>query len=689
MSGYSPRRIAFFIPTLAQGGGERVVSVLSSHMPSTVSCSLIVFEKKISYPFSGEIISLEVPLSLHPVRRAWRFFVRMRRFSSVLREHSFDAVVSVGFAPNLMNVLVNREKAVLRADLPLSWSTPGFWGFLYRMAGRLFFPRARCIVAVSRLIQEDLEKSFGVLASAIRVIPNPIDTQEIQRLKEEPVTLQPTVITMGRLTHQKGQSHLLRAFRQVRKEIPDATLAILGEGELRQELEGLRHALGLDDAVEFLGWRKNPFAFLGRAQLFVLSSFWEGLPDVLLEAMACGLPVVSSDCRSGPREILAPSSDFRTQADGEEEAEYGILVPPPSGVGEEEMLAFAMVRMLKDANMRKTFESKGRERALQYDVKAVIPQWSFLWESASSSCPVCEVPASLVFIRKYSKNQEQFSLYECSECRVQFWMPFHNPGGQWYEQQAGNVIQEALAPAIQREYHKKILSLPDRELKGKRVLDVGCGTGEFLAALQERGCEVWGVDFDHIAVGVAKNHFRLEHVFACSLEEFFKNASLPRFDIITCFEVIEHVDKPLRLLSHIRGAVASHGRVFLSTPSRDRMAADANVWDYPPNHLTRWSKEALANVAQRAGFVIKDISYGDQFRILLESMQGGFHTGLVKKAAMSSGSRRFRSFKTGVIRSLGVFKAYLLGVVPASAFWCYGKLTKRKNGTMIAELRLS
>ena len=310
------------------------------------------------------------------------------------------------------------------------------------------------------------------------------------------------------------------------------------------------------------------------------------------------------------------------------------------------------------------------------------------FQEAPSVCPVCNIQASFASIQEYAKREETFSLYECSGCKVHFWMSFRNPGADWYEERADYIIQEAVQPKVRRGYDKNILSLTEAEFQEKKVLDVGCGTGEFLAALQKKGCQVWGVDFDHIAIGVAKKQFGLEHVFALPLEDFFKNVAFARFDIITCFEVIEHVDNPLRLLSYIREALEPRGRVFLSTPSRERIAAHSNVWDYPPNHLTRWSEQALSNVAQRAGFQVQRIDYVDQFQILLESVQGSLQTGLVKRMARSPGSKYSRALKTAMIRSLGVLKTYLLFAFPATVLWLYGKVAKKKNGSILLELRL-
>jgi len=395
MNQHAVKNIAFFIPTLTSGGGERVVSTLSLHFAKRVSCSLIVFEKNISYPFSGEIISLDVPLSQNPLRRAWRFWVRLFRFYRTISSGRFDVIISVGNAPNFINLLVNRSKAVVRVDLPPSFSTPGFWGWGYRMAGKLLFLRAKRIVAVSRFIQHDLQEHFGVLAQNITMIPNPVEGKSILRLAKEPIPVSlkrvfegKVVITMGRMTHQKGQWHLLRAFGAVKEMVPDAHLIVLGEGELQGKLEELVHALQLDSSVDFLGWQQNPFAFLAKARLFVLPSLWEGLPDALLEAMVCGLPTMSCDCRSGPREILAPSTDPVFETKIVEQGEYGLLVPVCDGKWrkgkeslalQEHMMAEAIVRVLKDEDLQEKLAKKSKERALQYDITTVIPQWEFLW----------------------------------------------------------------------------------------------------------------------------------------------------------------------------------------------------------------------------------------------------------------------------------------------------------------------
>jgi len=177
------------------------------------------------------------------------------------------------------------------------------------------------IVAVSHGVAEDFARSFNIALRKIQVIYNPIVDEELLKKAEEPLDHPwfqkgepPVILAAGRLHVQKDFPTLLRAFALVRREIP-SRLVILGEGEKRKELEELAQELGIREHLDLPGFVENPYKYMKRAAVFVLSSQWEGLPTVLVEAMACGCPVVSTDCPSGPREIL-------------ENGKWGKLVPP-------------------------------------------------------------------------------------------------------------------------------------------------------------------------------------------------------------------------------------------------------------------------------------------------------------------------------------------------------------------------
>jgi glycosyltransferase involved in cell wall biosynthesis len=176
---------------------------------------------------------------------------------------------------------------------------------------RWFYPWADAIVAVSAGAADSLVEATGMSRDRVHVLDNPVVTDDLAALAAEPVDHpwlttendRPVIVAAGRLTAQKDFPTLLRAFAIVRARRP-ARLLVLGEGELREPLEQLVRELGIVDDVCMPGIMRNPFAYMSRATLFVLSSAWEGSPGVLIQAMASGAPVVATDCESGPREIL-------------------------------------------------------------------------------------------------------------------------------------------------------------------------------------------------------------------------------------------------------------------------------------------------------------------------------------------------------------------------------------------------
>jgi glycosyltransferase involved in cell wall biosynthesis len=191
---------------------------------------------------------------------------------------------------------------------------------------RLLYPMAHVVVAVSEGVARDLAGITGIPLEQIRIIRNPVVTQSMLRLARESVEhpwfhdpLRPVILGIGRLTRQKDFPTLIRAFARVRANT-SCRLMILGEGRDRAMLSGLAQNLGISADVALPGFVVNPYPFLNRASLFVLSSLWEGSPTVLTEAMALGVPVVATDCPSGPREILRDGRIAPLVAMGDPEA---------------------------------------------------------------------------------------------------------------------------------------------------------------------------------------------------------------------------------------------------------------------------------------------------------------------------------------------------------------------------------
>ena len=194
---------------------------------------------------------------------------------------------------------------------------------------KLLFPTSDGIVAVSQGVADDLRELIPAVSHKITTIYNPVVRPELAEQAAAPVShswfkseCAPVILSAGRLTAVKDHATLLRAFAEVRRSRP-ARLVVLGVGQERENLLELAESLNVSQYVDLPGFDVNPFAYMSRSKVFVLSSRYEGFPNVLVQAMACGIPVVSTDCRSGPREILedgkwghlVPVGDWRAMAE--------------------------------------------------------------------------------------------------------------------------------------------------------------------------------------------------------------------------------------------------------------------------------------------------------------------------------------------------------------------------------------
>lgn len=225
---------------------------------------------------------------------------------------------------------------------------------------RIFYPLSDAVICASEGVKESILDVVNV-KDKIKVIYYPVAADKIQGLSREPVDHPwflhseiPVVLAAGRLINQKDFPTLLRAFKLV-IQVKPARLVILGEGKDRGKLEKLVENLGISEHVEFLGFQRNPFKYMSKASVFVLSSLHEGFGNVLVEAMACGTPVISTDCKSGPGEII-------------ENDKSGILVP----VGDYRSLSKAIIKVLSDESLRQKFSAEGLERVKYFSVEKNI-----------------------------------------------------------------------------------------------------------------------------------------------------------------------------------------------------------------------------------------------------------------------------------------------------------------------------
>jgi glycosyltransferase involved in cell wall biosynthesis len=335
-------RIAFFTPSLGGGGAERVVVTLASHYAAqghTVDLIALFHQEA----YQSEVHPAVRMHYLHTHRR----MLAAPRLAKVLREvrpaallatvYTFTAVLGQRLARTPTRVIL-REATTPSIAFQVN-ETSALKRAISETAMRWLYPRADAVVAVSKGVAQDLLNLIPQLKPKLTVIYNPVIDAALYAKADAPVehpwfqpNQPPVVLAAGRLVALKGFDTLLRAFARVRQQTL-ARLVILGEGPERPNLERLAAELGVAADMDMPGFDPNPFRYMKRAGVFVLSSRYEGLPNVLIQAMACGCPVVSTDCPNGPAEIL----------DG---GRYGPLVP----VDDVEAMARAIVAALKGSN---------------------------------------------------------------------------------------------------------------------------------------------------------------------------------------------------------------------------------------------------------------------------------------------------------------------------------------------------
>lgn len=356
-------KVCLVMPSLEMGGVERVMLYLAEgFVRAGLLVDLVVSDAsgplKKEVPNNVALIDLKASRVLRSIPRLVKYFRRYRPDGIISAKDYQNIVViwAIKLARIAPTVIVTTH-----IDVSVDWKqNKGLKSRVIPYLVRYFYPWADHIVTVSEGARDSLISRTGLPKEKVKVIYNPVVTPKVLLKANEPVEHPwflsnevPVILSAGRLTQQKDYSTLIKAFALVRKERA-VRLMILGEGEERPKLEALVKELGLEKDVSLPGFVENPYAYMARATVFVLSSKWEGLPTVLIEALACGCPVVAIDCPSGPAEIL-------------EGGKWGLLVP----VGDETLLAKAIIQTLERPPDRELL----RKRGLEFSVDRAVQQY--------------------------------------------------------------------------------------------------------------------------------------------------------------------------------------------------------------------------------------------------------------------------------------------------------------------------
>lgn len=324
------KKLVFFIGGLNFGGMERVVFIAKELLEKEYDVKIVtLYQDNADYKTNEEYYNLDVKPSK---KRIYTFFKRLIRTIKMKKKLKPDIVFSFGMYLNYLNVLSNymvKNKPVTIAGIrSYDWLTDPF---VTLKIDRWIMQHMNKINSVSKLIAEDAEKVWKIPIKNNPVIYNPYDLDIIEKRSLENIEdfeFEENcyyIITMGRLADQKGYNHLIRAFSKVNAKYKNIKLIIMGNGDKKQDLEKMITEYKLEDYAKLLGGKSNPYKYVKRANLYVLSSLSEGFPNALCETMCIGTPVISVNCKSGPSEILLEQEKCNYNEKGFFIGKYGIL----------------------------------------------------------------------------------------------------------------------------------------------------------------------------------------------------------------------------------------------------------------------------------------------------------------------------------------------------------------------------
>lgn len=358
------KKVLLIVPSLHQGGLEKVCVTTARLLQPYFQVKIAIFDsREIAYDIMGiQVVDLNLASRPGKLAKVLNVLKRGRKLRKLKKEDGTYLAYSFGPTANLANIASGgKAKMWLGIRSYMDMGNP--------KQIRLFCRYADKVICCSEMIRDEVERRYGCKKAV--TLSNPFDKKEVEKLAKKEEAKLPwddgrILVTMGREDPVKGYWHLIKAFFLVHEKLPDTKLMIIGKGEFEVYRE-LAEQLGIEEAVYFTGLKKNPYPYLKKAALYVLTSYNEGFPNAMVEAMALNLPVIATDCMTGPREIL--------------EDRYGILIPnmspeadfDPANITEEEKrLAQQITDLLENEDKLAHYSEMAGKRAGDYSAEAYV-----------------------------------------------------------------------------------------------------------------------------------------------------------------------------------------------------------------------------------------------------------------------------------------------------------------------------
>jgi len=390
--------IVFFVNHLHKGGMQRAIANITSALSPDFPTIVAFFgTEDPGYDFGGKLIELGEPgqLSISLMSRIVKTIKRIFIFRRMIREIGAETVISFGESSALFNLLSGASNRIISVRVSIREFTKEF-SRINRLYAKLLiffgYRHASSIISVSDEIKEELTTNFSIPSGKISVINNLYDGDSIRSSSleslpddHEEIFRDPVVLNVGSLCHQKGQVYLIDAFHHLLEHKSAARLVFIGRGEDKDKLSERANGLGIGSRVHFLGHQSNPYRYMRRCHTFALSSLYEGFPNVLVEAMFCGAPVISFDCPTGPREIIK----FSRGNDEASGGKFGILVPRKALEGNpEEAAKLLSIEMLKmfEPGISEHYKALSLLRSGDFNKGMIIGQWIDAIRGRKRSC---------------------------------------------------------------------------------------------------------------------------------------------------------------------------------------------------------------------------------------------------------------------------------------------------------------